>query len=194
MTLAATSAAGQALRPIEPVPQDAFTSMEAPTSPRTSPTPTVKPGDWDMRTAGRWLAEELESQRPTPKPSASPEQLPTPRPEPKPETRATPRPSAPATSHSRTITASWYCNKDATRGPLSRCPRTVQDGLYAAISPDLESLRGKIVRVCYKGSCVSVKVIDCNCQAHESIDLFASAFSQLAPLSAGRLRGVTLSW
>jgi len=41
---------------------------------------------------------------------------------------------------------------------------------------------------------VVVKIIDCNCQAHGSIDLFADAFQQLAPLSAGRLRGVTISW
>jgi hypothetical protein len=67
-------------------------------------------------------------------------------------------------------------------------------GLYAAISPDLASLRGKRVRACYRGSCVVVKIIDCNCQATRSIDLFADAFRKLAPLSAGRLRGVTISW
>lgn len=67
-------------------------------------------------------------------------------------------------------------------------------GLYAAISPDLKSLRGKRVRVCYRGSCVVVKIVDCNCQARRSIDLFADAFRRLAPLSAGRLRGVTIQW
>lgn len=67
-------------------------------------------------------------------------------------------------------------------------------GLYAAISPDLGWLRGKAVRVCYRSSCVVVRIVDCDCQATRSIDLFADAFRRLAPLSAGRLRGVTISW
>jgi hypothetical protein len=41
---------------------------------------------------------------------------------------------------------------------------------------------------------VTVRIVDCNCQAHGSIDLFADAFVYLAPLSSGRLRDVTLSW
>jgi hypothetical protein len=56
------------------------------------------------------------------------------------------------------------------------------------------SLRGKRVRVCWHGACVTVRIVDCNCQAHGSIDLFGDAFVELAPLSAGRLRGVTISW
>jgi hypothetical protein len=39
-----------------------------------------------------------------------------------------------------------------------------------------------------------VRVIDCDCQAHRSIDLYGDAFRDLAPLSAGRLRGVTIKW
>jgi rare lipoprotein A (peptidoglycan hydrolase) len=54
-------------------------------------------------------------------------------------------------------------------------------------------LRGKRVKVCYRSSCVVVTVIDCNCQARRSIDLYADAFRKIAPLSAGRLR-VTISW
>ena len=64
--------------------------------------------------------------------------------------------------------------------------------LYAAISPDLWRLYGQRVRVCYRTRCVTVKIIDCNCQAHRAIDLYADAFRKLAPLSAGRIQ-VTLS-
>jgi hypothetical protein len=67
-------------------------------------------------------------------------------------------------------------------------------GLYAAISPDLGFLRGRAVKVSYGGSTVVVTIVDCDCQATRSIDLFADAFVQLAPLSAGRLREVLLSW
>lgn len=84
--------------------------------------------------------------------------------------------------------ATWYC-----LAGRSRCPRSAQNGLYAAISPDLEWLRGKDIRVCYKSSCVVVRVIDCNCQATRAVDLFADAFMRLAPLSRGRIP-VTISW
>jgi expansin (peptidoglycan-binding protein) len=67
------------------------------------------------------------------------------------------------------------------------------DGLYAAISPDLGFLRGRAISVCSGASCVVVTVIDCNCQATKAVDLYADAFRQLAPLSAGRLR-VTIRW
>lgn len=67
-------------------------------------------------------------------------------------------------------------------------------GLYAAITPDLGFLRGELVSVRYGASTVVVRIVDCNCQATRSIDLFADAFSRLAPLSAGKLHGVTLSW
>jgi hypothetical protein len=66
-------------------------------------------------------------------------------------------------------------------------------GLYAAISPDLDFLRGRTISVCYGASCVVVEVRDCNCQATRAVDLYADAFEQLAPLSAGRLR-VTIRW
>ena len=67
-------------------------------------------------------------------------------------------------------------------------------GLYAAISPDLGFLRGRLVSVRYGAPVVVVRIVDCNCQATRSIDLFADAFARLAPLSAGKLHGVTLSW
>jgi rare lipoprotein A (peptidoglycan hydrolase) len=57
----------------------------------------------------------------------------------------------------------------------------------------LAQLRGKAVTVCYRSSCVVVRVIDCNCQAHRSIDLYSDAFRQLSPLGSGRIK-VTISW
>ena len=167
----------------KPLPNVYFTRVAGTTAPRTSPTPTVAPSPTEQATP-----------IPSPTPSASPTPHPTPRTTPRPTPRQAPRaivvPSQPhSTSHKTTVTATWYCLPGT-----SRCPRGRSGGLYAAISPDLASLRGKRVRACYRGSCVVVKIIDCNCQAHGSIDLFADAFQQLAPLSAGRLRGVTISW
>ena len=186
----ATGTTGRQPTMYKPVPDVYFTSVaDTATAPPTSPTPTVAPGDWDMQAAGKWLVEEMASQRPTPTPSASPTPRPKPRATPKPTPRATPKPVALKTSRKTTVSATWYCLPGT-----SRCSRSHSGGLYAAISPDLESLRGKRVRVCYRSSCVVVTIIDCNCQATRSIDLYADAFRQLAPLSAGRLRGVTLSW
>lgn len=90
------------------------------------------------------------------------------------------------------VAASWYCNADPRRGPVSRCSRGHPDGrhedLFAAVSPDLARLRGVTVLVCVAGSrCVSVRIIDCDCRARHSIDLYADAFAELAPLSRGRV-------
>lgn len=76
---------------------------------------------------------------------------------------------------------------------MSRCPQGLKSGLYAAISPELLWLRGQPVTVCYRSTCVVVTIIDCNCQAYHSVDLFADAFRLLAPLSRGRIQ-VTISW
>jgi len=170
-------------------PPEAFTSVADTTAPPTSPTPTVALGDWDMQAAGKWLAAELASQTPRPTPTATPTPRPKPRATPKPKPRAAPKPVALRTSHKTTVTATWYCLPGT-----SRCPRGRSGGLYAAISPDLASLRGKLVRACYRGSCVVVKIIDCLCSRLHGIDLFADAFVKLAPLSKGSLRGVTISW
>lgn len=122
-----------------------------------------------------------------PRDAAEADSAPTPEQRTLPPTQPTQQPAAPTTS-SITGTATWYC-----LAGVSRCTRTAQNGLYAAISPDLDFLRGKAISVCYGASCVTVEVIDCNCSAHRSIDLYADAFRMLAPLSAGRIK-VTISW
>lgn len=68
--------------------------------------------------------------------------------------------------------------------------------MYAAAGPALRvgDWRGRTVRVCAGGNCVSVKLIDwCGCPSGRVIDLYSDAFRQLAPLSAGTLQ-VTVSW
>lgn len=75
---------------------------------------------------------------------------------------------------------------------LSRCtrgyPDVAGDQLFAAISPDLRWL-GDRVKVCRvdNGLCVTVAVIDCDCQATRGIDLYADAFAHLGPLTSGRI-------
>lgn len=102
------------------------------------------------------------------------------------------QPSASAVS----VRGTWYCNADPARGPLSRCTRGHPDGpgldLYAAVSPDLAELRGQQIRVCLAARCVVVRAIDCVCSAQAAVDLYADAFAVLAPLSVGRLDGLTV--
>ena len=108
----------------------------------------------------------------TPGPSAAP-------------TMAVPDPTIPPLVVSPVIQAraTWYCGSTCTRGYPS--------GLYAAISPDLRYL-GPYLVVSYNGRSVAVTVIDCLCSRMGGIDLYAAAFSQLAPLSRGVL-SVTIS-
>ena len=147
------------------------------TIPRRAMVPTIPLGNDE--------APRVESPTPTPTPSPTASPRPTP--------RATPRPQpAPAvsleTSHSVEGTATWYCLPGRSRCSVGRT-----GGLYAAISPDLDFLRGRAISVCSGASCVVVTVIDCNCQATRAVDLYADAFRVLAPLSAGRLK-VTIRW
>ena len=131
---------------------------------------------------------------PSASPAESPSLVPTP---------SVPRPSittsGTARSHKLTVTATWYCNNDVSRARRSDChykyPDIIgHDDFYAAISPDLSYLRGKTITVYYGGKSVVLKVVDCNCQATNSIDLYADAFEALSPLGSGRLRGVKIVW
>ena len=93
---------------------------------------------------------------------------------------------------------SWYCNLTHREAPRSRCvhdyPDVAGQQLYAAASPDLlaRGWRGKFVRVVVGGADVIVRVIDCNCQATRSLDLYSDAFLALAPLGRGRLSGTAV--
>lgn len=108
---------------------------------------------------------------------------------------AAPRAAAgqPATTGAAlSLSATFYCNADPTRGRLSRCTRGYPDrpgvaDLYAAISPDLARFRGKYLTVWRGSRSVRVLVIDCNCQARMAVDLYADAFVRLASLSLGRI-------
>lgn len=84
------------------------------------------------------------------------------------------------------VAATWYCLAGVSRCTVGH-PDVGGDQLYAAISPDLSYMRGRLVQVCRAGSCIRVRVIDCNCQAVHAIDLYSDAFKHLAPLSAGRI-------
>jgi rare lipoprotein A (peptidoglycan hydrolase) len=68
--------------------------------------------------------------------------------------------------------------------------------MYAAAGPLLRvgDWRGRVVRVCGNGRCVTVKLIDwCACPGSRVIDLYSDAFQRLAPLSEGTIQ-VTVSW
>ena len=90
------------------------------------------------------------------------------------------------------VTASWYCNADAGRGPLSRCTRGYPDGpgldLYAAVSPDFPrgTLRVCAIRLSDIPTCVTLEAIDCLCSSL-GIDLYADAFAALGDLRTGLL-------
>lgn len=84
------------------------------------------------------------------------------------------------------LSATYYCLAGSSRCTVGH-PDVAGLQLYAAISPDLAYLRGRSITVWYGERHVTVTVIDCNCQAHRAIDLYADAFRQLAPLSLGRI-------
>lgn len=118
---------------------------------------------------------------PGPPPSFAPVEPPSPTPRPTPLPTPTPAPSVTVSA-----TATWYCLSG-----VSRCTRGHSGGLYAAVSPDLDWL-GSPLEVCTTTKCVTISVIDCNCQARHGIDLYSDAFIRLAPLSMGRI-SVTLT-
>lgn len=171
------SVSAQPLRPIEPLPPEAFSRVE----PTRTPYPTSAPADIV----------------PTPEPSPSgPPASPRTReraplrliPGPPPAIQTLPKavvdPPVRSSTSSRSLSgvASWYC------GHGSRCTRGHPGGLYAAIRRDLLYLRGKQVTVISGSRRVVVTIIDCNCgRGANLIDLYADAFDNLAPLSRGRI-------
>ena len=85
-----------------------------------------------------------------------------------------------------TGTATWYCSSS------SACTHSYPaSGAYAAAGTEIRfpGWRGSWVRVCHGGDCVTVQLIDtCACSGNRIIDLYASQFRRLAPLSEGTIR------
>ena len=169
--------AGQEAKPIKPLPTEAFRRIELPEAsvliiPTYPPTPT-----------------------PSPVPTKAPPRA-TPKPSPKVVTKV--KLKVPKLSgRMRSGVASYYCNKDSSRGKLSRCRVGYPDGknsYYAAIRKDLLFLRGRRIQVCEGRNCLWVKVIDCNCGRNANlIDLYGDAFAYFHPLTKGTF-GVTIRW
>lgn len=129
--------------------------------------------------------------RPTPGTAVAPRVIVAPTPAPK--SRAVPAAASTTAGSSRVSgSASWYCMPGT-----SACHYQYSGGMYAAAGPALRvgNWRGRTVRVCGSGSCVSVKLIDwCACPSNgRVIDLYSDAFRRLAPLSSGTVR-VTITW
>jgi hypothetical protein len=94
-------------------------------------------------------------------------------------------------NHRVSGTATWYCKTG-----VSACHYQYPGGMYAAAGPGIRigNWRGRTVRVCGNGRCVTVKLIDwCACPGSRIIDLYSDAFQRLAPLSSGTVK-VTVSW
>lgn len=109
--------------------------------------------------------------------------------------RAVAPPPSGATARATSIAgvASWYC----TPGGRSACTAGYPAaGAFAAAGPALRvgDWRGRHVTVCAASGCIDVRLVDwCACPDGRLVDLYASAFAQLAPLSRGLVR-VEVSW
>jgi hypothetical protein len=119
-------------------------------------------------------------------PSASPRSVPA--------NEAAAGPLQPTASMGGTIAglATWYCLPGR-----SACTRNhPASGMYAAAGPALRvgDWRDRWVTVTSGGRSVTVQLVDwCACSGVRVIDLYASAMSQLAPLSRGVV-AVEVSW
>ena len=82
-----------------------------------------------------------------------------------------------------TGTATYYCNGDPKRGPISRCTRGYPDGMYAAAGPELRRLLGdwrgrEVIVTDAIGNVAVVRLIDfCACGGDHIIDLYWTAYS-----------------
>lgn len=105
-----------------------------------------------------------------------------------------PSPAQPRPTVGRTKgRATWYCGG----GPSTCTAGAPASGLYAAAGKALRvgKWRGrKVTVIASNGKRVVVTLVDtCACGKGRVIDLYASAFRRLAPLSKGVLR-VTVKW
>lgn len=140
---------------------------------------------------------------PVPAPTSTPEPTAAPRPSARPE--VTTRPVAVRKTPERATTtrgsslrsisgeATWYCNRDASRGPISACmavhPDTSGFNAYAAAGPRLRAAlgphwRGRVVSV----NGVPVTLADwCACGGgRRLIDLYADVSERLGLLRRGK--------
>ena len=92
--------------------------------------------------------------------------------------------------------ASWYCWPGGAGAPRSRCTRGHPwTELAGAAGPGLPFRLGERVRICrairpsngQQIACVVVRLVDRCPTCGQGIDLYASAFRRLAPLSVGRI-------
>jgi hypothetical protein len=79
--------------------------------------------------------------------------------------------------------ATWYCLPG-----VSPCTNGYSaEGMYAAISRGYGLPGGSVVNVCRQDRCVTVTAIDTCAAGPRCVDLYAAAFTLLAPLSTGRI-------
>jgi len=79
--------------------------------------------------------------------------------------------------------ATWYCLPG-----VSPCTNGHSaEGMYAAISRGYGLPRGSVLSVCRQERCVTVTAIDTCAAGPRCVDLYAAAFTLLAPLSTGRI-------
>jgi hypothetical protein len=95
-------------------------------------------------------------------------------------------PAIPETSTAVSGLATWYCGGGSacTRGYPATYP-----GAAAGSELRVGAWRGRWVRVCAGSRCTRARLIDaCACPGERVIDLYASVFRRLAPLSRGVVR------
>jgi len=110
--------------------------------------------------------------------------------------RTAPPRFAARTSHVLRGAASWYCNNDASRGPISSChyayPDTGAFNAYAAAGPKLRAAlgdwRGRIVSV----DGIRVKLVDwCQCYKGQSNEKLLDLYLDVYRVVGG---SVTIRW
>jgi hypothetical protein len=115
--------------------------------------------------------------------------------------KAPPRPRperyAARTAHALRGAASWYCNRSASRGPISPCPSAYPDtggfDAYAAAGPRLRAAlgsgwRGRVVSV----DGLRVKLVDwCQCYEGQSNEKVIDVYRDVYGIVGG---SVTIRW
>ena len=173
-----------------------------------APSEPTREFDWSA-----WPVRPVEAphayETPVPAPTPTPEPSTVPRPPARPEVTTGPvavrkapeRAHTASRNHGRSISgeATWYCNADPSRGPISACmaihPDTRGFDAYAAAGPRLRAAlgphwRGRVVSV----NGVPVRLADwCACGGGRLIDLYADVSERLGLLRRGH-GDVFVSW